>query len=546
MGGPTVPEHNLWTLFEAVAGAVPDRECLVWRGQRRTFAETIGRARRLANVLTDAGLGIHADRPSLSPWESGQDLVGLYLLNGPAYLEANMAAYGARTAPFNVNYRYVTEELAYLLDDASPAALVYHARFAPTLGDVLGRLATPPRLLIQVADSSGQGLLPGAVDYEELVAEPDATTTATGHDPDDLYVLYTGGTTGMPKGTLWRQADIWKAAIGFLQAESTIEQVCAAAVESGAGNRLLPNAPFMHGAAHWVALNTLLAGGTVVINDTVDRLDPVEVWTTVQRERITAMLLVGETFARPLLAELDRGSYDASSLLLIASGGAVLSPETKDRLIERLPQVAVLDAAGASETGAALHAMSTKGAAAEGALFIASPAVALLDDSMRHKLAVGDESVGWFAKSGDIPLGYLGDRAKTEATFPVVEGVRWSVPGDRARWQGDGRVQLLGRDSVTINTGGEKVFAEEVEQAVLRHPSVVDAVVVGRPSERWGNEVIAIVTVTGDVTDDDIVAVAAERLARYKLPKAIVRVPSVVRSPAGKADYRWAKVTAES
>lgn len=537
-----MPEHNLWTLFDAVAAAVPDRECLVWRQTRRTFAETAERAQRFANVLTAAGLGLHTDRSSLESWQSGQDLVGLYLLNGPEYLEANLGGYAARTAPFNVNYRYVADELAYLLDDASAAALVYHARFAPTLGEVLDRLAAPPKLLVQVADSSGEALLPGALDYEDALAGADAILGTSGQDPDDLYVLYTGGTTGMPKGTLWRQADIWEAAIGAFNAQSSLEEIVAAAEASE--NRLLPNAPFMHGAAHWVALNTLLGGGTVVVNDTVDRLDPVEVWTTVQRERIMTMLLVGESFARPLLAELERGDYDASSLVLIASGGAVLSPESKDRLLELLPSVMVLDAAGASETGATLHSLSSKGSTAEGAAFQASPTFALLSDARDRKIDPGDDTEGWFAKSGAIPLGYLGDQAKTEATFPVVDGVRWSVPGDRARWLPDGNVQLLGRDSVTINTGGEKVFAEEVEQAVLLHPAVADAVVVGRSSERWGQEVVAIVQLDADATDEDILAVAAERVARYKLPKAIVRVPQVVRSPAGKADYRWAKITA--
>ncbi|MDQ6838998.1 MAG: AMP-binding protein [Actinomycetota bacterium] len=532
-------QHNLWTVFEAVAAVVPDRPNMVWRGATRTYAETSERSRRLANVIAGAGLGWHRDRSALAPWEAGQDLIGLYLYNGPEYIEGTLGGYAARAAPFNINYRYVADELAYLFDDADMAGLVFHARFAPVLADVLTRIKNRPRLLLQVADESGQPLLEGAIDYEAALASASPELSVSGHHPDDLYVLYTGGTTGMPKGTLWRQADIWGAAIGILQGEADLDTVVQAAGEGG--SRFLPNAPLMHGAAQWLGMNAVIVGGTLVINDVVDRLDPREVWTTVEREGVQAMLMVGEAFARPLLAELERTAYDASSLILIAVGGAVTSPETKERLTELLSDVLILDAAGASETGSGLQSVSAKGATAERAVFQAGPTTAVLSEGLDRVLAPGDEEMGWFAKYGRIPLGYLGDRAKTEKTFPVVDGTRWSVPGDRARLRPDGMVELLGRDSVTINTGGEKVFAEEVEQALLLHRAVVDAVVVGRPSDRWGSEVVAIISLDGDATDADILATAAGRLARYKLPKVIVRVPEMVRSPAGKADYRWAR-----
>ncbi|MDQ6948646.1 MAG: acyl-CoA synthetase [Actinomycetota bacterium] len=536
-------QHNLWTVFEAVAAAVPDRPNMIWRGRAWSYAETAERSRRLANVITAAGLGWHAGRSALSPWEAGQDLIGLYLYNGPEYIEGTLAGYAARTAPFNVNYRYVADELAYLFDDAGMTGLIFHARFAPVLADVLTRVRERPPLLLQVSDDSGEALLDGAVDYEAALTASSPTLEITGHDPDDLYVLYTGGTTGMPKGTLWRQADIWGAAIGVLQGEADLDAIVAAAIDGG--GRFLPNAPLMHGAAQWLGMNAVIAGGTLVINDIVDRLDAREVWSTIEREGVQATLMVGEAFARPLLAELERGSYDASSLILIAVGGAVTSPETKERLTEKLPHVLILDAAGASETGSGLQSVSAKGATAERAVFQAGPTTAVLSEGMDRILAPGDDGLGWFAKYGRIPLGYLGDQAKTEKTFPVVDGTRWSVPGDRARQRADGMVELLGRDSATINTGGEKVFAEEVEQALLLHPAVVDAVVVGRPSEQWGSEVVAIVSLEGDADDADIIAVAAGRLARYKLPKAIVRVPEMLRSPAGKADYRWARTMAE-
>ncbi|HEV7762240.1 MAG TPA: AMP-binding protein, partial [Acidimicrobiales bacterium] len=326
-----------------------------------------------------------------------------------------------------------------------------------------------------------------------------------------------------------------------------LDAVVAAAV--GGGNRFLPNAPFMHGAAQWIAMRQLLGGGAVVVNAVVDRLDPVEVWTTLERERCDCTLMVGEAFVRPLVTELERGRYDASSLRLVVVGGAVTSPESKARLLHALPDAIVLDAAGASETGTGLSAVSTRGSTTEAGVFAATPHIAVLDAELQRRLTPGDDQTGWFAKRGAIPLGYLGDRAKTERTFPVVDGERWSVPGDRARWRADGRVELLGRDSVTINTGGEKVFAEEVEAAVLTCPGIADAIVVGRPSPQWGQEVVAIVELDGTaatgaqappVTDEAILAAAEARVARYKLPKAIIRVDRITRSPAGKADYRWA------
>jgi 3-oxocholest-4-en-26-oate---CoA ligase len=536
-------ESNLWTIFNAVADAVPDRDAIVWRGRRWSYRDLQDRAQRLAAVLTAHGLGARTERTALSPWEAGQDLVGLYLLNGPEFLEANLGGYAARTAPFNVNYRYVADELTYLLEDASTAAIVYHARFSPTLAEVLPRLNRVP-LLLQVADESGEALLPGALDYEQALAGADPTRLPANLSPDDLYVLYTGGTTGMPKGTLWRQADIWMAALGgdLIGADLDADALAAAAAASP-DQRVLPNAPFMHGAAQWVALRGLLTGGTVVVNGIVDRLDPVDVWQTIERESVGATLFIGEAFARPLIAELERGTYDTSSLRLIAVGGAVTSPETKARVLAHIPQVLIADLAGSSETGSALSQMSTAGSKPEAGVFAPNPDVAVLDADLTRRVEPGEDTIGWFAKAGRIPLGYLGDQAKTERTFPTVDGRRWSVPGDRARLRHDGMVELLGRDSVTINSGGEKIFAEEVEAAVLTHPDVLDAIVVGRPSERWGEEVVAVVQLTGDAgaSDEDIIDAAASRIARYKLPKVVVRVPLVVRSPAGKADYSWAR-----
>ncbi|HEY3905805.1 MAG TPA: AMP-binding protein [Streptosporangiaceae bacterium] len=454
--------------------------------------------------------------------------------------DAPRAGHAVRTAPFNVNYRYTPAELTRLFADACTAAIIYHQRFAPVLDEALAGLPARP-LLIQVADDSMCPPVAGAIDYEDCLAGQGDVLAASGHSPDDLYILYTGGTTGTPKGTLWRQADIFDAALGGDELPgATLSQLADAAAARPALN-FVPNAPFMHGAAHWLGLRTLLSGGCVCVNAVVDRLEPADVWTTIQAHKAYVTLLIGEAFARPLLDELQAGSYDVSSLRAIAVGGAFTSPATKQRLLELIPQAIVIDLAGASETGSALRQISGPGSPPL-ATFTPGPTVAVLDADRTAALSPGHAGIGWLAKSGRIPLGYLGDQAKTARTFPFIGGTRWSVPGDRARLLADGQVELLGRDAQTINSLGEKIFAEEVEQALVAHPAVRDALVVGRPSERWGEEVVAIIELMPETNpaDTEILAALARQLARYKLPKAIIRIPEIQRSAAGKADYAWA------
>ncbi|WP_370247807.1 acyl-CoA synthetase [Nocardioides sp.] len=536
---------NLAGVVAAVAAAVPDQEVLVWRDRRITYRELDARADAIAQYLADAGLGCHTERAGLAGHESGQDHLGLYLRNGNEYLEAMIGATRARVAPYNVNYRYVADELAHLLHDAATTALVYHAEFAPQVAAVRERVPSL-RVLIQVPDGSGYPLLPGAIAYDDVVATPVPAPLPT-PPGDDLYVVYTGGTTGLPKGVLWRQHDIYVSSMGgtpFGTTEPfTSYEAVAAHAASGAGRMsMMLVLPFMHGAAQWSTFHMITGGGTIVLPDDVVSFDPAATLRTVIAERCVSLPVVGDAVALPLVEEIERGDYDLSGLAAINNGAAPLSPSTRSRLLAALPHLILMDAAGSSETGLQLSAMSLAGMETEAATFTPQPDTTVLSAELDRVLTPG-ETGGWLARRDRVPLGYLGDAAKTARTFPVIDGVRWSVPGDRADLLEDGRIRLLGRDSVTINSGGEKIFAEEVERALMAHPAVRDCVVAGRPSPRWGSEVVAVVALAdggAGVDDDALLAVAAEHVARYKLPKGIVRVAHVQRSPSGKADYRWA------
>jgi 3-oxocholest-4-en-26-oate---CoA ligase len=532
------------TVAEAVAAAIGERELIIQGERRYTYAETVERSNRLAAYLHSRGLGCHTERSALAGHEVGQDLVGLYAYNGNEFVEALLGAFAARVAPFNVNFRYVKTELQYLLADSGATALIYHAAFAPRVAEVLPELPAL-KVLIQIADESGNALLDGAVDYESAIqsAPPPAPVQ---HSPDDLYVLYTGGTTGMPKGVLWRQHDIFMASFGgrnLMTGEcvSSIDEITAR-VAANPGNKLLILPPLIHGAAQWSVMMAITTGQTLVFPTVVDHLDADDVVRTIEREQVAAVTVVGDAMARPLLAAIEKGIADVSPLAVIANGGALLTPYVKERLVEALPNVMVVDGVGSSETGAQMSHLSTNGAVSTGT-FNAGPDTFVAAEDLGSLLQPGHDGMGWLAQRGYVPLGYKGDAAKTAATFPVIDGVRYAVPGDRARHREDGRIELLGRDSVTINSGGEKIFVEEVETAIASHPAVADVVVTGRPSERWGQEVVAVVALADAARADaeELIAHAGKSLARYKLPKAVVFRGVIERSPSGKADYRWAR-----
>jgi fatty-acyl-CoA synthase len=355
----------------------------------------------------------------------------------------------------------------------------------------------------------------------------------------------------MPKGVLWRQHDIFMTSFGgrnmYTREVIGSYDDIAKRVTEGPGTTLMTLPPLMHGAAQWSVMTALTTGQTVVFSATPSRFDADEVVRTIEREKVLTVQVVGDAMARPLADAIERGSADVSSLAVVANGGALLTPTGKQRLIDVKPGLIVMDGVGSSETGIQMSHMSAPGAVSTGT-FDAGPDTFVAAEDLGSILQAGHDGMGWLAQRGYVPLGYKGDEAKTAKTFPVIDGVRYSIPGDRARHLADGGIELLGRDSVTINSGGEKIFVEEVETALLSHPAVADVVVSGRPSEQWGQEVVAIVALVdgASVEAQELIDHASGSIAGYKLPKAIVFRPVIERSPAGKADYRWAREQAIS
>ena len=543
---PSPMTIGLAEVHEAIAASRPEDTCLVFRDRRFSWDDVTNRTRRLANALLDRGLGCHTERAELADHVSGQDHIGIYLHNGNEYLETMLGALKARMASFNINYRYIAEELRYLLDDAQASAIVVHSQFTPLLAEVLADL---PHLVVilQVPDDSGEELLPGAVWYEDALAAASPERPDIEWSADDLYLLYTGGTTGMPKGVMWRNGDAMVECFGGSRTATTVDEFVA---EANAGLQALLAPPFMHGAGHWMSFRTWLGGGTIFIQSVPEQLDPGDIWTMIEREGINFLLIVGDAFARPLLDELNhptgRGSYDLESLTVLLSGGAALSANLKAEFLELLPTLMIVDGLGSSEAGGQVSHVSAGSDASTGT-FELTPGNVVLSADREAVLDPTDTSTGWLAKTGRLALGYLGDADKTARTYPTVCGNRYAVPGDRARFDNDDpddlTVELHGRDAVTINSGGEKIFAEEVEAALKAHPGVYDCIVAGRPSDRWGTEVVAVVRIRAGFNVDDaaLLAEAERHIARYKLPKAFIRIDEIVRSPSGKADYRWAR-----
>ena len=541
---PATPaSYNLADLWEAIWPRVADRDALVCGPSTRTYRELAERANRLAHHLRAAGVG-----PG--------DRVGLFLRNDPVYLEAMIAAFALRAVPVNMNHRYTGEELRHLLEDSGAVALLAHRTLTGSLGTVPGGVEHLRSLLVvddpDPSTVDGEVVdLPGAVPYEDALAasSPDPVVT-DGRSGDDHYLMYTGGTTGRPKGVVWRQEDAFFACLGGgdpMRLVGPIEQLAELPDRIVADFTYLPLAPMMHAAAQWTTWSWLLAGGTTVLMP--GRLDPVAVWQAVADHGVNSLTIVGDAVGRPLVQawEADPDRWDVGSLFAISNGGGPISPSLKTRLAELFPGRAIIDGFGSSESGVQGSQRLQAGDRITGlARFAPGAHTKVFDDDLRE-VEAGSGAIGRVANAGRLPLGYLNDPAKTAETFVEVDGERYCFTGDLAQVEADGTIQLLGRGSQCINTGGEKVFPEEVEGVLVDHPAVADVLVVGVPDDRWGSAVVAVVEPvdgTAPPTLDDLRSHARPHLAGYKHPKRLVLVDRIERSPAGKADYRWARATA--
>jgi acyl-CoA synthetase (AMP-forming)/AMP-acid ligase II len=527
---------NIADLTEHIVDTVPDRVALIVADEPRTYRQLEDRANRLAHHLAAQGVG-----PG--------DHVGIYGFNSHAFVETILAAYKLRAIPVNVNYRYVEAELRYLFENADLVVLVHDAQFAPRIAAVRESLPLL-RHLIAIDDGSGEDVAAiGAEAYDDVLAAASPDRDFEERFDDDIYILYTGGTTGMPKGVVWRQEDVLCVLGGLVNFETGVRvqdewefaRAAADAPEAGPG---IVIAPLMHGAAQWTVINGLINGRTTVM---MPKFDPHEVWRAIERHKIGTLGITGDAMGRPLLEALDEGGYDASSLTVVASTAAVFSATVKEQYHERFPDLVIADAVGSTETGYNGVRVIVKGGVERPGMPTVrmGPDTVVLDDDM-NIVEPGSGVVGRMARGGNVPLRYHKDPEKSAATFVMVNGRRFSISGDSAIVEADGTMTLLGRGSVCINSGGEKIYPEEVEAALKAHAAVFDAVVVGVPNERWGEQVAAVIEVRPDqsVTLEELDAHARLHVAGYKVPREVHFVDKIERSPSGKPDYRWAKSVA--
>ena len=526
-------EWTIGAVLDVIAEIIPDRAITVCGERRRTYAEAADRTRRLANYLAGNGFGAHQERASLENWECGQDRVAL-LMHNDLYADMVVGCLKARTVPVNVNYHYTPREVHELLDYVQPRAVIYHKSLGAKFADVL-----PPQsadLLLCVDDGSDALDLPRAVALEDALAQGNVDQNIA-CSPDDLLMICTGGTTGRPKGVLWRQSDIYVSSM--VGADHDSAQDIRDKVSRNGGPPWFAVSPLMHAAGMWTAFSAIMAGLTVVLYDTSKRLDPQLVWQTAEREKVAMMTMVGDAYAAPLVEELRRGDYDLSALGAIGTGGAATNLKHQQALLELLPQLTLINGYGSSETGNMGFGHSRRDTRTD--TFTLREGGLVLSQDYTHFVSPGDDEVGWAAREGRIPLGYFNDPEATRKTFPVVDGKRVVISGDRAALAADGTLRLYGRDSLVVNTGGEKVFVEEVEEVLRAHPDVADALVVGRESDRWGQEVVALVQPRPGVAPTSLAEHCAAELAKFKVPKEFILVDLVHRLGNGKADYRWAK-----
>ncbi|MFI6870511.1 acyl-CoA synthetase [Nocardia sp. NPDC050406] len=532
--------HNIADLVEHAIDLMPDNVALVDDTRSVTYAELEARANQLAHYLREQGV-----QPG--------DKVGIYSRNTIEAVEAMVAVFKARAVMINVNYRYVENELQYIFENSDMAALVVERRYTDKVANVWPNL---PQLksVVVVEDGTDLPTPEGAVEYETVLAQSSPERDFEERSPDDLYILYTGGTTGMPKGVMWRQEDVWRVlggGINFLTGEYVTDEWEQARM--GAANPQMaryPVAPMIHGGSQWATFQSLFGGGKTLM---VPEFSGHGLWQAVEKHQINMLFITGDAMARPMVDALIEGNpetgapYELSTMYIIASSAALFSPTLKDKMLELLPNRMITDSIGSSETGFGGLSMVAKGQTHTGGPRVKIDASTQVLDDDGNPCEPGSGKIGFLARSGHIPLGYYKDEVKTKATFKEINGKRYSIPGDYARVEEDGTVTMLGRGSVSINSGGEKIYPEEVEGALKCHPEIFDALVVGVPDERWGQKVVAVVQCRGGNRPslEDLRPVLTQEISSYKMPRALWYVEQIKRNPAGKPDYKWAKAQTE-
>ncbi len=538
-------EFNAADIFEGVVDRVPDREAIVHGSTRLTYKELDARSNKAANALKKLGIkkGSH---------------IGIYAFNCVEWLEIMLGAYKLCAIPININYRYVEEELKYLIDNADMEAIFYHKQFSNKLENIKSHLPLL-RDFICIEDNSGKDdVIDKSYNFEDLIANEDESRLDVDRSGDDRYILYTGGTTGMPKGVVWRMEDVLMTLGGGIDAVTgekypTPEAFADKCLQDQ--TIALALAPFMHGGAQWQSFNSFFSGWKLIINDQVS-FDADYVWEVVAKEKVMNLTIMGDAMGRPLCDALPRAikkGLDLSSLFVLSSTASVFSASIKDTILEYLPNLFLIDAVGSSETGATgvnIHTKDGKLKDSGGGPKFTKPNFSeILNLDTKEVIPPSDtETIGYLARKGHVPVAYYKDKEKSKKTFIEVGGVRYSIPGDMAKYEEDGQMTLLGRGSVSINSGGEKIFPEEVEMALKAHPNIFDCLVVGVKDDRWGQKVVAVIQrrENDELLLDDIKDVASKYIASYKMPKEIVFSELIERAPSGKPNYQWAQEFAKS
>jgi acyl-CoA synthetase (AMP-forming)/AMP-acid ligase II len=534
-------DFNLADLFEAAADAFPEREYLVAEGRRLTYGQMEERANRLAHHLAAHGVG-----PG--------DHVGIYALNSVEWVETAWAVFKLRAVWININFRYVEDELRYLFSNADLVALVHERQFSPRVATLLPDLPALRHVIVIDDDSGEPDPRHDAVDFEAAVAAGSPERDFGPRSGDDLYILYTGGTTGMPKGVVWPQRNVFYALGGGIDALTGVrmdrpEQMVEKGVAAGGQLTFLPIAPLMHGASQWAVMGQSFVGNRICL---VAKFDPHEVWSLIEREKVNMVMITGDAMGKPLVESLAEPgvSYDLSSLIGITSTAALFSPSVKDAFFAQFPNLIMTDAIGSSESGNnGVSMIKPGGTAMKSGPTVSSTRGTVVFDENLEPVKPGSGVIGKIARSGDIPIGYYNDPVKSAEVFITVDGTKFVMPGDFATVEADGAVTLLGRGSICINSGGEKIFPEEVESVVRSHPDVMDAIVVGAPDERFGQRVAAIVEPRVGHSAPSLEAVqehCRNHVAGYKVPRQLHVVDKIERSPSGKPDYQWANTIVTS